>query len=221
MQLNKFLMTNGNINFINKIKISTTELSLKVTTWLKGVVERFSIDDAITLISLFVCYFGVSYAATYFSPETGNPRGRGKGIGMVAYLIHSIVCYIYFKLNRSDKAYSYSGSAILGGMLALLILLSFTGAYVAAIYPTIFSFICKAILDLILLLLIFYGKVKPHSEKIFPVYKIIFEISNFCFGATLGFLKKWIPNLIIGHGISIDSSQLVLMFFIIVVANVF
>ena len=79
--------------------------------------------------------------------------------------------------------------------------------------------IIKIALTILLFLLIFYMKVLPYKDQLNEDFKPIFRAADVCFSGVLKFLDKLIPNLVIGRGIAIDSSQLVLLFALVVLLN--
>lgn len=80
--------------------------------------------------------------------------------------------------------------------------------------------IFKIVLDILIVLLIFYMKVLPYQDKLNEEFKSVFRVADTCFSKILLFMSKRIPNLAIGSSIAIDSSQLVLLFILIVLLNV-
>lgn len=80
--------------------------------------------------------------------------------------------------------------------------------------------IFKIVLDILIVLLIFYMKVLPYKDKLNEDFKSVFRVADTCFSKILLFMSKRIPNLVIGSGISIDSSQLVLLFILVLLLNV-
>lgn len=79
--------------------------------------------------------------------------------------------------------------------------------------------IFKIALTILLVLLIFYMKVLPYKDQLNKDFKPIFRVADVCFSDVLKFLNKRIPNLVIGDGISIDSSQLMLLLALVVLLN--
>jgi hypothetical protein len=76
--------------------------------------------------------------------------------------------------------------------------------------------IFKIILDIFIIALFIYTKLLPHQDKIEGKYKRIFTFFNSIFNPILSFFKKYIKPIPVGPRLSVDTSQVVLLFILLI-----
>lgn len=69
--------------------------------------------------------------------------------------------------------------------------------------------------------LFLYSKLLPHKDKLNPQYRKIFDFFNSIFSPIFNFLKNIVKPFQVGTGLSVDMSQIVLLFIFLMLLNLF
>lgn len=79
--------------------------------------------------------------------------------------------------------------------------------------------ILKLALDGVLLSLILYLKVAPHQGRLFERHLKVFTTADYFFAPILRFFERRTKPVVVGSGISIDISSLVLIALLLIAIN--
>ena len=81
--------------------------------------------------------------------------------------------------------------------------------------------ILKLILSILLIGLFLYSKLLPYKDKLNNKYKGIFNFFNAIFSPILNFFKSFIKPFVVGQGLSVDMTQVLLFAIFIILLNLF
>ena len=71
--------------------------------------------------------------------------------------------------------------------------------------------ILPIILNVFVIGLFLYSKLLPYKDKLNNQYKGVFNFFNGVFTPVLNFLKRFVKPFQVGHGLSVDLTQIILL----------
>ena len=81
--------------------------------------------------------------------------------------------------------------------------------------------ILSILLDVFIVGLFLYSKLLPYKDKLNAQYKSTFNFFNSVFQPVLNFLRSFIKPFKVGHGLSVDMTQIVLLALLLLLSKIF
>lgn len=79
----------------------------------------------------------------------------------------------------------------------------------------------KLALNITIIGLFLYSKLLPYKDKLNPQYKKIFDFFNSIFSPIFDILRSFAKPFQVGIGLSIDMTQIILLFILLLILNYF
>ena len=76
------------------------------------------------------------------------------------------------------------------------------------------------IVNVLIVGLFLYSKLLPYKDKLNTKYKGVFDFFNNIFTPVFSFLKRFIKPFLVGQGLAVDMTQIVLLILLLLILNI-